>query len=463
MAGPSLPVNIDTTYADSGTDASQKIHQQHHDTAHAYVNLLDTTALSTHNDGDVLEWDATSGSAKWVAPTAPGSSSIFSMVVPLSSFTGADDSAKFRNAISTFPGSGNRPIIFVPSGTTLDSGANNPFVLPSGFHVMSSPGGQDEFGYQGSINVRHTGSTTTLGTFKMAAGPSKGQKFTGVCFEGTSSTRCFVDTAQDASDGAYWQYVHFSDCSWDQFESIWQGTGTGVGVTGRTYINNMACGRPAWNVAGSDHQFVWTGFAEMGAVATYATRNALTAMFYFPNTNMQFGPLYPTGSPTTPFRVDNGVVGIGFENTIAEGRPSPGTTGTPPTDGLHCSGALYRLTGGRCTIRGKHYGYAMRDPRNVAGYQPGGFFHVSGGSHSIIGGTFQPYPAANYPAWTRPDGTGVSSGLQPPLAWVTGSTTRLNVSNIVWGSNVTSTPVVFVPAASTANVVTDGSVTVTTY
>lgn len=31
MAGPGLPVNIDTTYTDSGTDASVKLHQQHHD------------------------------------------------------------------------------------------------------------------------------------------------------------------------------------------------------------------------------------------------------------------------------------------------------------------------------------------------------------------------------------------------------------------------------------------------
>lgn len=33
-----LPTNVDSTYADSGTDASVAAHQQHHDTIHAAVN-----------------------------------------------------------------------------------------------------------------------------------------------------------------------------------------------------------------------------------------------------------------------------------------------------------------------------------------------------------------------------------------------------------------------------------------
>lgn len=44
MAGPNLPVNVDTTYADSGTDPSVKLHQQHHDAIHAAVNKISTTA-----------------------------------------------------------------------------------------------------------------------------------------------------------------------------------------------------------------------------------------------------------------------------------------------------------------------------------------------------------------------------------------------------------------------------------
>lgn len=36
-----LPTNIDAAYADSGTDASQSLHQQHHDTIHDAVNAVD--------------------------------------------------------------------------------------------------------------------------------------------------------------------------------------------------------------------------------------------------------------------------------------------------------------------------------------------------------------------------------------------------------------------------------------
>lgn len=42
-----LPVNIDTTYADSGTDASVAAHQQHHDRVHAFVNSGAATLTST--------------------------------------------------------------------------------------------------------------------------------------------------------------------------------------------------------------------------------------------------------------------------------------------------------------------------------------------------------------------------------------------------------------------------------
>jgi hypothetical protein len=42
MAGPGLPVNVDTSYADSGTDASVQLHQAHHDAVHNVVNDFDT-------------------------------------------------------------------------------------------------------------------------------------------------------------------------------------------------------------------------------------------------------------------------------------------------------------------------------------------------------------------------------------------------------------------------------------
>jgi hypothetical protein len=46
MAGPGLPINIDTTYPNTG-DASVVLHQQHHDALHGIVNDFDTTVVGT--------------------------------------------------------------------------------------------------------------------------------------------------------------------------------------------------------------------------------------------------------------------------------------------------------------------------------------------------------------------------------------------------------------------------------
>jgi acyl-CoA thioesterase-1 len=43
-----LPVNIDSTYADSGTDSTIALHQKHHDTIHAAVNGLPYSYASIH-------------------------------------------------------------------------------------------------------------------------------------------------------------------------------------------------------------------------------------------------------------------------------------------------------------------------------------------------------------------------------------------------------------------------------
>lgn len=66
MAGPGLPVNIDATYPDSGTDPSDKIHQQHHDAIHAIVNKWDKDATPTN--AQVLTYNLSTG--LW-APAAP--------------------------------------------------------------------------------------------------------------------------------------------------------------------------------------------------------------------------------------------------------------------------------------------------------------------------------------------------------------------------------------------------------
>lgn len=84
MAGPNLPVNIDTTYADSGTDATVKTHQQHHDSIHGIVNKFDT-GLGTASNGNVLAWNGTV-----YAPATPSGTSTIPR--PIALVVAANDS-----------------------------------------------------------------------------------------------------------------------------------------------------------------------------------------------------------------------------------------------------------------------------------------------------------------------------------------------------------------------------------
>lgn len=58
MPGLGLPTNLDTTYADDGTDPSVKAHQQYHDAIHGQVNQWDT---ATREDRDVFAFDIITG------------------------------------------------------------------------------------------------------------------------------------------------------------------------------------------------------------------------------------------------------------------------------------------------------------------------------------------------------------------------------------------------------------------
>lgn len=93
MAGPALPTNLDTTYADDGADASVKLHQQVHDTAHGILNKLDT-AIGTATTGDVLTWNGTvyapaaaTGGGGGFASTFIDIEGAVSQNVPASAFT----------------------------------------------------------------------------------------------------------------------------------------------------------------------------------------------------------------------------------------------------------------------------------------------------------------------------------------------------------------------------------------
>lgn len=75
----SLPTNIDATYADSGSDASVKLHQQYHDTVHGLLNtgrglpttIQSKTATYTAVTGEFVLADVSGGAFTVTLPASP--------------------------------------------------------------------------------------------------------------------------------------------------------------------------------------------------------------------------------------------------------------------------------------------------------------------------------------------------------------------------------------------------------
>lgn len=75
-----LPVNIDTTYADDGGDASVALHQQHHDAIHALYNEISGATpdpnsvglASTDDIGDPLGLTGAVAATRYVGATVSG-------------------------------------------------------------------------------------------------------------------------------------------------------------------------------------------------------------------------------------------------------------------------------------------------------------------------------------------------------------------------------------------------------
>lgn len=349
--------------------------------------------------------------------------------------TGADTiAAKIRlAAVEVAALSGSTPLIGLDPGMTIESGTS-PIEIPDGMHLAGTEAPETEFGRSCPITVRHTGASGTAAGVFCTAPPGtndnghKGWDMSGFTFLGTAATKFMRDNPFDAS--RYIAYSGFWNCHWNGMLRFYWGPAKGLWINGPgpTYFNNF--GDVILYLTGSDNPKLFPNgaFAEMGGVGTYASRAVLPAMFRFGNlAKTGIGPIYSTGSPTTPMRLDGGEGGITWDNSIIEGRPNH-ASGT-----LDCAGELGRLTGGAANIRAAWYGFAMRNP-SATGRTPGGFWDVSGGSHSIMGGTFQPYAAGEYPSYTRADGKVVPAGRIPPLVYRRGGG-FVSVKGITRGSN----------------------------
>jgi hypothetical protein len=154
MAGPGLSVTNDTTYADSGTDASVKIHQQNHDAIGGIVNKFDV-ALGTATSGDSLVWDGTVYAPLALAASPAGWLNVKSYGAVGDGAT--DNTTVFATLVSAVIAAGGGTIIFPPSTNqylgSLVLNANVPILVLGYGAILQGPSG----GTAVTINTSQTG------------------------------------------------------------------------------------------------------------------------------------------------------------------------------------------------------------------------------------------------------------------------------------------------------------------
>lgn len=320
--------------------------------------------------------------------------------VALDSYSGASLAAKVAAYMDAVRAGSERRVLVVPHGSTIDP-AGAPIEFAGGAEIKSSLGLVSEFGRRGVINVRNSSGQAV---FRSGPRGSAGRNWSwrNVEWVGTASTVLWQANPADGS-GSIWEYPMVDNVSVNGMKEIYRGPHLGTKWLGICYLNNLA-GTP-FEPGGSDCTLWPDGaFFEMGAAVPAADRVKIPAMIDCGSlSKSSIGPMYITGSPTTPFRLRGGDGGVTVNDAAIEGRPVHGGS-------LWCAGALARLDGGGAIIKARSHGFAMRAPadKTAAGFPADrGYYHVTGGEHSIIGGTVMYYPAAEYPG-----------GVLPPFAFV---------------------------------------------
>lgn len=344
----------------------------------------------------------------------------------LKTYDGATPAAKLRAAITANVSKTYNEIIRFDPSWVFDAG-NTPFDFTEcdGFTLMGSDVPQLEFGHSHKFQVRHTGGTAALRLGRRTT-------LVNLAIHGTTSTNIFVDTPTDAS-GYVPEYCILDSVSVNGYNKIFSGAMLGLNWFNICSINNASGDAVPFTLTGSDHKLWQDGvFFEMGSPGgatqgTYDKKAALQCMARIAATKTLVGNMYITGSCTTPYAVTGGSGGVEFLAGTVEGRPVPGSG----PNFLWCAGELARLSGGCSKWVNKWHGYAMRDPQ-ATGRSPGGFYHISAGDHEIAGGTFQPFVAASYGAYTA-GSYNHPAGSIPPIAYVTGG--KLYIRAILRGPN----------------------------
>lgn len=256
----------------------------------------------------------------------------------------------------------NQAIVPLP-GTTIDVGSD-PLLMTARRTIMGLGGPQNEFKSTWPIYIkgakagfRNAGNGTNYGG-------NKGWVLKDLCIVGQSG----IPMIEPVAAANQLNYVGWDGCSFDTWNTIFDGPALGLWLGGGVYTNNIY-GAFAYRFKGSDCQ-IWTDGGKLDFGMSQRNANATGVIFSWMEKSY-VGPVYITGDPARPMLVEgaNDREGVTFVGLTLEGRNA----------GAQTQGAALRVTGGGGSFIGCNFNFSR------AGRDEQGIVHMSGGSASFLG------------------------------------------------------------------------------
>lgn len=185
-------------------------------------------------------------------------------------FSGADDNAKFTAMNSWMEAmTGPTPVVFFAA---RQYNHNVPIKLFSGLKMAGSAGfAAREFSRGTVINWQGAANTSQFifpgsqpaGQSYPTDGSPRDCTFTGIQWQGGSSTHFLPKLTTSGTAGQNLWYFQWHNCAWKSFNTIWWGAGTGCSITGITHMQGAGMqGNSPLQIGGSEnHIFGNDGFS----------------------------------------------------------------------------------------------------------------------------------------------------------------------------------------------------------
>jgi hypothetical protein len=324
----------------------------------ANIASLNTAASSLSSRVSALE----------AAPGGGGGSVSFAQlgVVPLDSFTGANDDAKMANALSYISAQTYKPTLVLANRT--HTFANNYPLTIKGFRMSGPLGGMErEFSVQCKVNVTGTSLFSVDPTATASVG-AKDFSIRGITFSGNGSNY-FLAPVTDLTAGPILVDATFRDGGWINFKTVMQARHLRVNIE-KMYTN--AGTDTQFYLAGSDNNYWVEGQSFLSAVAMTATQ------YYIRFAHMSrttLGAVYITPQVSTGVRIEGSYGDLYLVRTKFDGAGR--TTST-----TWQQGPAIQITGGN--------GISIVDCEffntAVAGASTKGIIQIQGGSDHLVDG-----------------------------------------------------------------------------